>query len=342
LHEEEERRLFYVAMTRARDSLTLLSRPSGKKTPKLGGYPADILSAAGAHASTRSTREVTVDLHAAADALVRPPGEWLTRPLTPAAHPVLSASAIEDYKACPLRYKIAREWNLRAGAGAPMQFGAAMHTALKAHGDALCSGRATDAESIIACFRAELEKAALPDKVQRSLYEKLGERQLRAFMKARTETPADEVMNSERSFEHLIGKVRVRGRVDRLDRLEGGGVAIIDYKTGAPRSQDDADKSLQLSLYAIAAREAWGLVPERLVFYNLETNAAVSTTRSEKELQEARQTVEDVAQNIAQGMFDADPGYHCRKCPYNSVCPETEQRLLSLSDFIPGAPKENA
>ncbi len=342
LHDEEERRLFYVAMTRARDSLTILSKPSRGKTPKLSGYPADILSGAGSHARASGTRDVTVDLHAAADALVRPPGEWLTHPLTPSAHPVLSASAIEDYNTCPLRYKIAREWNLRAGAGAPMQFGAAMHTALKAYGDTLCSGRPLEAENVVACFRSEFEKAVFPDKVQRALYQKLGERQLRAFLEARKEAPAGEVVSSERSFEHLIGKVRVRGRVDRLDRMDGDRVAIIDYKTGAPRSQDDADESLQLSLYAIAAREAWSLVPEQLVFYNLETNAAVSTTRSEKQLQEARQTVEDVAQSIAQGMFDAKPGFHCKRCPYSSICPETEQHLLGLSDFIPAAPKENA
>ena len=71
------------------------------------------------------------------------------------------------------------------------------------------------------------------------------------------------------------------GRVDRVDRVGADGVAIIDYKTGKPKTQKDADDSLQLSLYALAAKEAWGMRADRLVFHNLEDNTAVVTTRDE-------------------------------------------------------------
>ena len=51
-----------------------------------------------------------------------------------------------------------------------------------------------------------------------------------------------------------------------MDELADGRVVITDYKTGKPQSQEDADESLQLSIYAIAAQEKWGYRADHLVF----------------------------------------------------------------------------
>ena len=120
----------------------------------------------------------------------------------------------------------------------------------------------------------------------------------------------------------------VAGRIDRIDKAPGNRVVVIDYKTGKPKSQEDADESLQLSIYALAAREKWGYETDQLAFYNLEENSLVITRRSEGELQEARLKVEDVAKNIADGNFEANPGFHCRFCAYKNLCPATETRIF--------------
>ncbi len=86
-------------------------------------------------------------------------------------------------------------------------------------------------------------------------------------------------------------------------------MAIIDYKTGKARDQEDADESLQLSLYAIAAKEKWGYTVGALSFYNLEENVPVITTRTETQLLGARARVEDAAQGIAEGKFDREAGH---------------------------------
>ena len=131
----------------------------------------------------------------------------------------------------------------------------------------------------------------------------------------------------------------VAGRIDRVDRRPDGSVAIVDYKTGKARDQDNADESLQLSLYAFAAREKWGYDVGSLAFYNLEDNIAVTTMRSETDLLGARARVEAAAQGIAEGKFEANPDMHCAFCAYRSLCPVKEKRIPQKAEA--GAGKGN-
>jgi RecB family exonuclease len=127
-----------------------------------------------------------------------------------------------------------------------------------------------------------------------------------------------------------IGATSLVGRIDRIDRGTGDTVIITDYKTGRPKSQKDADESLQLSLYAFAAREKWGYQAERLVFHNLEGNTIVSSSRSDLQLDEARLKVEDIALKITAGKFEAKSGMHCAFCAYRMLCPKTEKRIPEI------------
>ena len=98
------------------------------------------------------------------------------------------------------------------------------------------------------------------------------------------------------------------GRIDRIDRLSDGRVVITDYKTGKAQSQEDSDESLQLSIYALAAREKWGYHADRLVLYNLEGNSAMVTRRSDLELEAAKIRVSGVAANISRRKIRTQAG----------------------------------
>jgi DNA helicase-2/ATP-dependent DNA helicase PcrA len=332
LHQEEERRLFYVAMTRARDTLAIYARPGkGKETAPAGFLREMVKDGRLARwFRTRHARPSQTDLFAEA----RPPGafgsrasEWLNLPPSSDLSARLSASAVETYERCPLQFKFGREWRIPRDVPAAMQYGAVMHRVLCKYFDELRSHRAMSEDELSELFCANLAKAGIADGYQHDLYERQGIAQLRDFAAARRSAPPTEVLHTEQWFEIRIGGVAVAGRIDRMDRGSDGRIIVTDYKTGKPRSQEDADESLQLSVYALAAEQNWGYDAGSLVFYNLEENTPVVTRRSAAQLDAVRLKVVEVAENIAAGNFPAKLGFHCRFCPYNNLCPETEKHL---------------
>ncbi|MGB8768432.1 MAG: PD-(D/E)XK nuclease family protein, partial [Candidatus Korobacteraceae bacterium] len=235
----------------------------------------------------------------------------------------LSASAIELYERCPLEFKLSRDWCIPEQPAAMMQFGSAMHLALKSYFDGVRVGAPPDEEVVIACFRDEFSKAKIEETAQRDLYEKDGCQQLRQFLRSDLAKPLGEILNNERFFRANIGGTMVKGRMDRLERIDGDRVSIVDYKTGRPKTQEDADKSLQLSIYGLAAR-SMGFVADSLVIVNLSNCSAVESRRSKQQLTAEESRVSKAAANIAAGNFEPKPDRHCRFCSYRSLCPATE------------------
>lgn len=337
LHNEEERRLFYVAMTRAQDNLTICARPTSKGEPP-GVFVRELMSDRSIKdvLVTRQARPYRLTLAAGAAAVAASSAaSWMQlEPRPELLQEALSASAIETYNTCPLKFKIQRDWRLPEEPVATMQFGSVMHSVLRNHYEAQRTGRPQSDDEVIAVFCTLLEQAKIADRDQRELYEMQGIRELREFLALRRAEPAVDVLATEKSFQIELGGAKVVGRMDRIDRLAGGRVAIIDYKSGRPKDQEAADESLQLSIYAIAAERGLKLAPERLVLYNLETNQAVETRRTEAELLKAEQRVREVAGRIAAGDFAPDPKVHvCKRCTYREVCPATEERLFELQEL---------
>jgi DNA helicase-2/ATP-dependent DNA helicase PcrA len=333
VHREEERRLFYVAMTRARESLTVCGRPGRGKARKPSGFVKELLGDKAAAAFRRETtvtlppQPARVDLAAAAadtglaSWLLLPPHRRIVSPL------VLSATAVETYEKCPLRFKLDRDWKIPGAPAVAMQYGNIVHLVLKDFYDALRAGRPRAVEDSLKLFRGLLADAHFEDEHQRGLYRRQGEQHLTNFFAVRAQEPAPLVERTEWSFEVRIGSVSVQGRVDRVDRISEG-LAVIDYKTGRARKQKEADESLQLSLYAVATEAKLGRLPARLVIYNVEDASVITTSRAAGDLDVARERVVVAADGIAAGHFEATPDpFLCRWCEYRKLCPATEQKL---------------
>jgi len=126
----------------------------------------------------------------------------------------------------------------------------------------------------------------------------------------------------EHRFTIDIGNVKLKGIIDRVDKLDSGGLAIIDYKTNKELfTQEYLDKDLQLTLYQLAVEQSWFLPVERLTLYHFRSNTPISCPpREEARLEEARGVVLEVAEGIQVGNFPAKEGPYC-PCDFPEYCP---------------------
>src|SRR5579872_1933711 len=333
LHEQEERRLFYVAMTRAKDSLHIYGKQGVGRDKTPAGLMRELITNAALQPWLRYRPAVPsqpelLEIAAAAEenqAAGSNLPAWLALPPVEGLDSRLSATAVETYELCPLQFKFEREWKLSKQVHAAMQYGATMHNVLRTYYDSQRLNRMKTDDELLQLFRDGLAAAGIQDDYQRDLYLQQGLKQLQEFLVSARSSAKKDVLHTEEWFDVEVAGVRLAGRIDRIDR-EADGVAVIDYKTGKARSQEDADESLQLSIYAMAAKQKWGYRVAQLVFHNLQENVTVVSRRDDFQLERAKERVRTVADGIASGNFGAKTGFHCSFCAFRGLCPAREKR----------------
>lgn len=349
-HIQEERRLFYVAMTRARRRLTMtcVTGKRSKPSPFLDDFlqepsiqrgdvrqlaPRVVPTPAAAPPETGQLNfaaQLFDDAGTQRRVGSRMP-RWAQEFRPPPQAPLrISATGIDAHTSCPLRYHFQYGWRIRGRPHAAMTFGSVMHATVKFIVSTVAEkGRVAWADVEMA-FDREWRSAGYEDDYQEQQYRAEGLEQLRVFHREYSAAPA-KVIAQERNFElPMEGDVVLRGRIDQVNRIDGDEVEIVDYKTGRPKDEKTVRKNLQLSIYAMAARELLEREATRLTFYNLSTNSPVSSTRSDKELAKARAQVAEAADQIRVGYFPAAPtAFKCRNCDFKLICPAHEAAIAA-------------
>ena len=130
----------------------------------------------------------------------------------------------------------------------------------------------------------------------------------------------------EKAFTFRMGRHTLRGRVDRVDRLPDGNYELIDYKTGRPRTAAQLREDVQLSLYAVGAREAWGVQASRQAYHYVLDDAKIPVPSDEIDRDWIAETVSEVAGGIQAQGFEPTPSYAaCSMCDYRIACPAAER-----------------
>jgi DNA helicase-2/ATP-dependent DNA helicase PcrA len=345
-HIQEERRLFYVALTRAQDRLTITTL-----TEKKGRVPVFIedllmdpavnrrdLQQSAPKLKKQAPRPTAVPRSTPTSELFpvseEPPrifsriASWAEEFHPPAPDPLkLSSSAVDNYRKCPQQYAFSYLWSLKEGPRAALTFGSVMHTTIKRFVDQLKKGVKLPFAEVQRIYETEWTSAGFEDGYQEAEYKKDGLEQLRAFHGTMLQA-SPQILEQEKAFElPLANDVILTGRMDQVNSLGRNHVEIVDYKTGKPRKDSDARKNLQLSIYALAAKEIFEWNPVRLVFHYLQTNQTQVTSRDSKQLDEAEKIVQEAAADIRAAQFPPNPGFICRSCAYKPICPAHEESL---------------
>jgi hypothetical protein len=136
----------------------------------------------------------------------------------------------------------------------------------------------------------------------------------------------------ERMFYIDIEGVKLRGFIDRVDKLENGALSIVDYKTSQELFTNDyLANDLQLTLYQLAAEHLWQLPVERLTLYHLRSNTPCSCgARDKTQLDQARQLILEVAENIESQRFPVIENQNC-PCDFPEHCPYYRQQYMPVT-----------
>ncbi len=329
LHKEEERRLCYVAFTRAKDELvtTYANDYGGKMLRQRSQFLSEAYDL-GKPASPRKRKQALEDLESA-----RPPAGLPAIDRLAGHEPILlSHDRLADYETCPLKYYFIKVLAVHPilTLDPRVNFGNAIHQAVAFALERYRQGEPPTFDQIVEVFRANWRNEGYrSEEHARRRYEQ-GVEALRAFRIREVEgrePPAD----VERAFRFKLEHVIVQGRMDRVD--EGPeGTTIADYKTSELESDDEmgekaeenARLSLQLSVYALAHREITGRAPDRVELRYVLSGAVGSSTRSEEKLKRTRDHILEIAESVRSGDFRARPSERsCSICACRPICSES-------------------
>lgn len=340
LHLEEERRLMYVAMTRARDGLFLTRA----------------VDYGGARDKKPSRFLVELGLAKAEDAKAKRRAPSIPRsprapapPLEPALAEVVerkvsfSFTELDTFETCPWKYRYAFVLAVPSGKGPQASFGSTVHATLRDFFHQI-QERAGATQAGLFGARSEakpFDPPTLPEFLamydanwiddwyesnrQREEFRKRGREALTRFYEAHSgKFPVPRFL--EQNFTVSLDPFHFRGAIDRVDVITEApkaGVEIVDYKTGSMSDDKLKRNRLQLSLYALAVEDpnVFNLKVEKLTFEYIEEGKRESFGPKSEDLAKARQWALATIEKIKSGDFHPTPGQVCRFCDFRSICP---------------------
>ncbi len=358
----EERRLCYVAMTRARDELILCHAADygGARARRVSPFVLEALDlptasgVPGAGARASSPAERLAGFGAVAAPAVAADGP-ITEPLS------LSFYQIDDYLTCPLKYKYAHVLRVPLAPHHAIIYGAALHKAVQLFHNRQAKGHVMSEEELDEVFESAWSNEGFVSRGHEEARLQAGRAALRRFRTAQLAPDAVIPTYVEREFSFSLGGDRVRGRWDRVDieplgegsvpaTLPEAGraasadvvsptlgmlgperVTITDYKSSDVRdpakARQRARESLQLQIYAMGFEAMTGRLPDAVALHFLESGLIGRVPVDPARLAKARDKIARAAAGMRARDYTPRPDYlACTYCAFRDICPASVAR----------------
>ena len=236
----------------------------------------------------------------------------------------LSASDLSLYLTCPLKYKFARVFGIPQEPTINQRFGILFHNVLERFHKEPPEHPAEGLGVLNRLFESGWRRTGFGSSDDELQFRDRAREALRLYWERERESEGEPVW-LEKKFDFKVGDHHVRGRVDRVDRLPDGDYELIDYKTGERKSEADLDDDLQLALYRMAAREAWGIEASTGSYYYVLDGDKVAAPTKPDDAERVERTVLQVGEGILGQDFEPRPSPAvCSWCDYRLICPAAE------------------
>jgi DNA helicase-2/ATP-dependent DNA helicase PcrA len=316
-HLEEERRLFYVAMTRAKRGLYFASASDygGVKPKKLSRFLSELGYNGDNHQADVRTVKVTNNY--------RP----LPRQIIFPSH--FSFTQLATFEKCPMQYRFGYILKVPVRGKAFLSYGKTMHNSLHEFLAGL-GGKRGNFKTLANIYKKNWIDEWFDSKSEKEAYYRQGLASLKNFWRDySTNRPAILKINGspalEQDFNLKINGYAVTGKIDRIDENKSG-IEIIDYKTGTAKERLRPEDKMQLAMYQIAAKEVFGLDSEKLTYLYLDKTARLSFSPAADEMARQKEKIAGIIENLVKSDFRAAPGWQCEWCDYKNMCEFARRR----------------
>ena len=339
VHLQEERRICYVAMTRAKKELYFTSAKDygGQREKKLSRFLIEMGYKDEAQKTESKNKKNGNGLMA--EKIKAPEFKKKIKPDFLPEH--FSYSQLAAFEKCPLQYKFNFILKVPVKGKAVFSFGKTMHNTLyeflknvneskKVKQESLfrqpasAEGSGEALKNLLEIFERNWVNEWYDSKKNKEEYYKKGKQILKDFYSQFESNPPEILtINSslalELPFNLKIGGYKIFGVIDRIDNSKDG-VEIIDYKTGQSKDKLDFENKEQLLIYQIAAEEVLKIKPKELTYYYLDDGKKASFLGTEKEIQAQKEKIIGEIEKIKNSEFEPTPGWQCQYCDFKDIC----------------------
>ena len=306
-HEEEERRLFYVGMTRARDQLFFTGAKyygEGKREKKLSPFIAEALGEKEIKIINNETKQLLlIDWQKKEEQEIKPIRQTVS---------YLSYSQLNSFITCPLQYRYRYILRIPVPPSAALTFGDTIHKVMRA----FYTLKHPAKQELLKLLDDNWSHIGYGDKKYEEKMKRHGRELLTGFFDKGYDPKCIPTALEEPFRITITPTLTLGGKIDRIDTLKDGTIEIIDYKTGTALKVRDPKKDFQLTVYAMASENKKVIVS----FYFFEGQTKIYATRTKEQFIAAKEEIAKRADEISRSDFQPTPGKHCDFCEFRLIC----------------------